>query len=284
MKIGLSAESTCDLQKDLLKQYSIHTTPFTIIMGEETFLDGEVKGEDVFAYFDKTGTLPRTSAVNEPQYEEYFSELKKEYDVIIHIGFGGKMSSSLSHAQSVAEKLGNIYVIDSNNLSTGIALQLIYARKLIDAGKNPEEIVKAVEERVDSVQASFGIESVNYLYKGGRCSAVAAFAAGMFQIRPQVIVKDGGMIAGKKYKGRMKRWAAEYAKDTFEQFNNPDHDVCFITYSSADEEVLDAVEEIVKQHGFKTIHKTIANCTISSHCGPHCLGVLYYNDGDHPID
>ncbi len=283
MNIGLSAESTCDMQKDLLSFYNINTTPFTIIMGEDAYLDGEVKGEDVFAYFNKTGTLPRTSAINQATYEEYFTELKKKYDVIIHVAFGSKMSSSCTNAMNAAKKIGGIYVVDSANLSTGIALQLIYARKLIDSGKAPDEIVKEIESRRNAVQASFGIEAVNYLYKGGRCSAVAAFAAGVLHIRPQVIVKDGGMIAGKKYKGKMKRWALEYANDTFEQFNNPDHEVCFITYSSAEEGVVDAVEEVVKKHGFKKIYRTLANCTVSSHCGPNCLGVLYYNDGDHPV-
>lgn len=283
MKIGLSAESTCDLQEDLLQKYNINTVPFTIIMGEESFEDGKVKGEDVFAYFDKTGTLPKTTAVNQATYEDFFSNLKKEYDVIIHIAFGGKMSSSCQNAFMAANNVGGVYVIDSDNLSTGIAMQLIYARKLIDSGKTPEEIVELVQKRTSSVQASFGIEAVNYLYKGGRCSAVAAFAAGMLKLRPQILVKDGGMLPGKKYKGKMIKWVKEYTKDTFEQFNNPDHEVCFITYSSADDGVLEVVEEMVKAQGFKEIYLTRANCTISSHCGPNCLGVLYYNDGDHIV-
>jgi len=287
MKIAVSAETTVDLPKELLEQFDIHTIPFTLIMGEKTGLDGEITPEDLFAYTDRTNTLPRTSAINEFQYEEYFKGLLKEYDHVIHFALSSEISSACEHAIAASHAEGNegkVDIIDSRSLSTGIALFCIYAHKLIEAGKEPKEIVELCQKRIPFGQASFSLESVNYLYKGGRCSMLQMLGANLMRLKPEIFVKDGKMVSGAKYRGPMLKVVMEYVEDTLKMFTNPDLEEVFITYSTAPDEVLDAVEARLKKAGIKRIHRTRAGATISCHCGPHCLGILYINDGPHPID
>ncbi len=284
MKICISAESTIDLPKELLKEWDIRTLPFTLLMGEEHALDGEVGSAALFAYTEKTGQLPKTSAVNRFQYEEHFKKLRAEYDAIVHIALSSKISSACENAKAVAEEMEGVYVVDSLSLSTGIALEAIYARKLANAGKSPEEIVKLVEERIPFNQTSFSLESVNYLYKGGRCSMLQMLGANLLGLKPEIFVKDGAMIAGKKYRGPMKKVVMAYVEDTLEMFPNIDPEQVFITYSTAPDDVVEAVKKRLVEAGFKRIDSTRAGGTISCHCGPHCLGILYMNDGPHPVE
>lgn len=286
MNICISAETTVDLTKELLEEFDIHTVPFTLTMGETTGLDGEITPEDLFAYTEKTGKLPRTSAVNTFQYEEYFRELLKTYDHIIHFSLSSEMSSAFQNGVAAAEEdefKGKVTMIDSRSLSTGIALHCIYARKLATAGKGPEEIKTACLARIPYGQASFSLESVNFLYKGGRCTMLQMLGANLLQLKPEIFVKEGKMVSGAKYRGPMKKVVMEYVEDTLKLFNKPDLEEVFITYSTAPDVVLEAVEERLKKAGFKNIRKTRAGGTISCHCGPHCLGILYINDGPHPI-
>ena len=287
MNIAITAETTVDLTKELLQEYDIHTTPFTLTMGEKVGLDGEITPEDLFAFTKETGQLPRTSAVNTFQYEEFFRELLKTYDHVIHFALSSEISSACQNAFTAAnedEFKGKVDIIDSRSLSTGIALHCFYARKLARKGLAPEEIVKKVQERIPYGQASFSLESVNFLYKGGRCSMLQMLGANLLQLKPEIFVKDGKMVSGAKYRGPMKKVVMEYVEDTLKLFPNPDPEEVFITYSTAPDEVLDAVTERLQKAGFKIIHKTRAGGTISCHCGPHCLGILYINDGPHPLD
>lgn len=284
MKIAISAETTVDLQKDLLDFYSISTVPYTLIFGEKAQFDGIVVGEDLFKYTEETGKLAKTSCVNLAQFQAHFKKLLADSDYVIHFSLSSDMSASYSNAVNAANELGGkVAVIDSRTLSTGIALQCIYAKKLVDAGYPFEDVVKMVKERVPFTQASFGCEAVNYLYKGGRCSAMAALGANILHIRPQIIVKDGKMISGKKFRGPMEKWVMDYVETTLQEFDHPDYDEVFITYSSAPDDVVDKVRERLKQAGFKHIMNTYASGTVSCHCGPHTLGILYFNDGPHPV-
>jgi DegV family protein with EDD domain len=284
MRIALGSESTVDLPKDLLAEYDIATVPFTLSMGEKVGLDGEILGKDLFDYVAKTGQLPHTAAVNVAQYEEHFRKLLQDHDCVIQITISSYLSSAYQNALAAAKSFpGKIYVIDSLSLSTGIALPCLYAHKLIAAGRSPEEIVRLVRERIPHIQASFAIESVDYLYKGGRCSALAALGANLLHIRPQIIVKDGKMISGKKFRGPMMKWASDYIDATLQEYRNPDKETAFVTYSSAPDEVVAMAKAKLQAAGFKNIYATVAGGTISCHCGPNTLGVLYINDGPHPI-
>ena len=279
MKICIPAESTIDLPRELLSEFDIKTVPFTITLGEKNGLDGVTTPEEIFDYVDRTGVLPKTSAVNIAQFMEYFSGLLKEYDEVIHFSLSSELSSAYQNAVTVANELGHIHVVDSRSLSTGIALQAIYASKLVKQGLSSEEILKKVSERIPNDQASFVLATVDYLYKGGRCSALAKLGAMLFRIRPQILVADGKMGPGKKYNGKQVDCVVNYCKDTLEQFNNPDLEIGFVTHSGATPDMVDAAVKAMKDRGFKRVLITTAGATISSHCGPKCLGILYINEG-----
>ena len=280
MKIAISAESTLDLSKELIKQYDVHVIPFTVLLGEDAYLDGEINSQDIFDYVDKNKILPRTSAVNEFQYREYFSNLLEEgYDAIIHVSLSSEISTSCSQAIKAAQKFENVYVIDSRSLSTGIALEVIYAAKLVKKGLKPKEIVDKVNARIPYVQASFVIQTLEYLHKGGRCSGLLRFGAAILRIKPQIIVSDGKMAPAKKYIGRKSQVIESYCKDTLEQFANPDLSVAFVTHTLATPEMVAVAIDALRKRGFKTIYETTAGATITSHCGPQTLGILFINDG-----
>lgn len=280
MKIAISTESTCDLSKSLLREFEISTIPYTIILGDTEVQDNEDVPAKIFEYVEKTGNLPKTSAINEETYAEYFKSLLENHDAVIHITLSGGITSSTEHAKSAGEKLKNVYVIDSKSLSTGIGLLAIYARKLARQGLGADVIAEKVNARVPYVQASFVVERLDYLYKGGRCNALALFGANVFKIRPQILLVDGKMKPAKKYRGKMERVIADYTKDTLAEFNNPDKSVAFVTYTTAAPEMISVAKQALIDAGFETIYETTAGGTITSHCGEHVLGILYINDGD----
>lgn len=279
MKICISAESTIDLPREILDEFEIKTVPFTITLGDKNGLDGVTTPEEIFDYVDRTGVLPKTSAVNVGQFEEYFKSLLKDYDEVIHFSLSSELSSAYQNACLVATELGHVHVVDSRSLSTGIALLAIYASKLVKQNVSAEEIVKKVSERIPHDQASFVLATVDYLHKGGRCSTLTRNLATWLRFRPQIIVKDGKMGPGKKYIGKQLNCVVSYCKDTLEEFNNPDLEVGFVTHSNATPDMVEAAIKAMKDRGFKRVIETKAGATISSHCGPKCLGILYINDG-----
>ena len=282
MKVAISVESTVDLSKELIKQYNLEMIPFTVMLGETPYLDGDISEDDIFNFVAKEKILPRTSAVNDFQYREYFDGLlAKGYDAIVHISLSSEISSSCANAMHIAStKFNNVYVVDSRSLSTGIALLAIYASKLRDKGLDPETIAEKVKARTPYVQASFVIQTLEYLHKGGRCSGLLRFGATILRIKPQIIVSDGKMAPAKKYIGRKSQVVAQYCKDTLEQFANPDLSVGFVTHTQATPEMVAVAIDALKERGFKTIYETTAGATITSHCGPQTLGILFINDGD----
>ena len=280
MKICISAESTIDLPKELLEEFDIHTVPFSVLLGTELGLDGVITPVEIFDYVDKTGVLPKTSAVNEAQFEDYFTELLKDYDEVIHFSLSKELSSAYQNACNVAKVMGHVHVIDSMSLSTGIALLAINAAKYAKEGLSVNEIIEKINKRIPYDQASFVLATVDYLYKGGRCSALAMLGAQLFRIRPQIIVAEGKMAPGKKYMGKQVDCVRNYVEDTLEQFNNPDLSLAFLTHSHASEDMIEVAKQALFDRGFKRVEVTTAGATISSHCGPKCLGILYINDGE----
>lgn len=280
MKICISAESTVDLSKELLNQYDIKVIPFTVLLGEDEYADGDITPQDIFDYVAEKKILPRTCAINDYQYRDYFRSILDEgYDAIIHFSLSSGISAAYSQAAHAATKVENVYVIDSQSLSTGIALEAIYARKLANKGLSPQEIVDKVSARIPYVQASFVIQTLEYLHKGGRCSGLLRLGAAILRIKPQIIVSEGKMAPSKKYIGRKSQVVEQYCKDTLEQFANPDLSVAFVTHTLATPEMVSVAIEALKNRGFKTIYETTAGATITSHCGPMTLGILFINDG-----
>lgn len=278
MKIAVTTETSSDLSKELLEQYQIKTIPFGITLGSETFNDGEFSTMKIFDYVKQNKVLPKTNAVNEFQYREFFGRLKNEYDAVVHIALSSGISSACENAKKVAAEMNDVYVVDSKSLSTGVGLLVICASELAQKGETPQNIVKTLETRVPYVQAGFVLDTLEYLYKGGRCSSLAVFGANLLKLHPQILVKDGNMASHKKYRGNMPQVVSKYCHDTLEQFCNPDMSHIFITHSHAPDEQIAAAREVLVDYGFKNIHETIAGSTISSHCGKNCLGILYIND------
>lgn len=280
MKIAISAESTIDIQKDLLVKYDIHIVPFAVTLGERTAFDGDITPQEIFDFVDKTGQLPRTSAVNEFQFEEHFKALLKNYDAVIHFSLSSAISSAHENASKVAANMKNVFVIDTKTLTTGIALLAIHGRELANKGLKPEEIVEKCTKRLPYVQASFVLNNLEYLYKGGRCSSLQRFGVNLFKIRPQILVtQDGTMISGKMYRGKDEVVVRKYCEDTLASFDNPDKTVAFVTATNYSDDIFAIAENALRDKGFKTIYRTTAGATITSHCGDKTIGILYINDG-----
>lgn len=276
MKIVVSCDSTCDLGNELISKHDIRVMPLIIYLGEDQFLDGvNVTTDDIFAYVDKTGVLPKTAARSTFEYQEFFENIQKEADAIIHVAFGSDMSSSCSNAQTAAQNLKNVRVVDSKSLSTGYGLLVLKACKLVSLGKSLDEIEDELTKTVPNLQASFIISNLKYLHKGGRCSAVAMFGANLLKIKPSIHVQNGVMGVGKKYMGKFGDAMLKYTAALLEENKEIDKENVFITFSSDQDNVQKPVEELLKQNGFENIYKTRAGCTIASHCGPECMGVLF---------
>ncbi len=275
MKIGITAESTCDIPQEIREKENIDIIPFGVMLGEELRHDGiDVTPQDLYDYADKTKELPKTSAINEVEYEEFFARKLKDNDAVIHFCLSSEISSACSNAQRAAEKFNNVYVIDSKSLSSGTGLLVLSCVDKIKEGKDLETILKEINEEVPKVQASFLIDTLKYLHKGGRCSGVAKIGAAMFSIKPRISLINGKMEVTKKYMGSINSCLIKYCKDMLKEVE-PNKDRVFVTYSSPVDPARETIVNMLKEDGFKDIIECRACSTICTHCGPKTLGVLY---------
>ena len=236
--------------------------------------------EQLFESVDKTGILPKTNAINEFEYTEYFENLKKDYDAVVHVCLSSGLSSSHANAVRASKNVKDVFVVDSLSLSTGIGLLVLYACDLKNEGYLPEDIAVKLQNRASSLQVSFVVERLDYLYKGGRCNALSLLGANLLKIRPRLVVSDGKIGSDRKYRGSMPKVISKYCEETLQEFSNPDLERVFITYTTATPEMVESAREALVNAGFKNILESSAGCTIASHCGAHTLGILYFNDGD----
>lgn len=281
--IYITGDSANDLGRELIEKYKIKILPFNILMNNKEYLDGEnITSEMIIDNFKENGTLPKTSAVSEENFQEFFAKiLENEDDRIIHFSLSGEMSCSCENAKKASKCFnGKVEIIDSRSLSTGIGLLMLFACDEKNKGESFENIVKKVKARINSVQASFVINKLTFLHKGGRCSSLQLLGANLFNIKPSIEVNNGKMGMSKKYRGPYIKVVESYCKDILQKFNNPDNTRCFITYSSIEEDVLNVVKQTVEENSnFKEILITQAGATITSHCGANTIGVLFINDG-----
>ncbi|MFC5558861.1 DegV family protein [Ureibacillus thermophilus] len=275
--IKITADSTCDLSPEIIKQFDISLIPLHVLIDDEDFRDGiDIEPKDIFRYVGQEGKSCKTAAVNTFEYENFFKEFSPKYDAVIHISLGSGFSSCYQNAKIASEQFDNVYVVDSQNLSTGSGHIVYEAALLAQGGVQAEEIVKHLEELVPKVDASFVINTMEYLRKGGRCSGVEAFGATLLRIKPSIEVVGGKMIVGKKYRGNFDRCIVNYVKDRLENNDDIDYSRVFITHSYCSPETVQKVREAVETYAkFDEIIETTAGCTISSHCGPNTLGILY---------
>ena len=280
MKIRITSDSTCDLNH-LVAERNIGILPLQVNLGSDAFRDGvDITPEKIFAFVAETGTLPKTAAPSIGEYEEFFAKELEGYDALIHINISSKSSGSHNFAKNAGESFGGkVYVVDSKALSTGQGLLVLKACDLRDEGKTPEEIVAALEELREHINTSFVPDNLDYLHKGGRVSGMVKTVAGMFKIHPQILMEDGQLVPGKKYKGKMSVLIKQYVDDLKELYPNYDKSRCFITHSSAERDLVEAAMAKVKEtFEFDEVIETVAGSIITSHCGKGTLGVLFvYN-------
>lgn len=277
MNIKITADSTCDLSPELVEKYGIEILPLYIIKDGESYRDmQDIVPQDIFDHVNAGGTITTTAAINTEEYTEYFKPLSEQYDAVIHINISAGFSSCNQNANIAAEEFDNVYIVDSRNLSTGSGHVVIEAAIMAQNGASPEEIVEAMKTLVDKVEASFVVDKLDYLRKGGRCSALAALGANILSLRPCIEVKDGKMGVGKKYRGKFDACIEKYVNERLEGRTDIVTDRIFITHTPCDKKIVDMVRKTIKKHmQFTEIIETTAGCTVSSHCGPNTLGILF---------
>ena len=277
MNIKILSDSTCDLSPELIAQLGITLVPLTVVKGGEQFKDGvTITPAEIFAHVAAGGDLCSTSANSVGEYGDIFAEYAPKYDGVLHINIGSGFSSCYQNACIAAQDFDNVKVVDSMNLSTGQGLVVLEACKLAKECASLEELHQKVQAFTEKVEASFLIDKLTFLAKGGRCSAVAALGANLLNLKPCIDVKDGKMGVSKKYRGKYHKCLAEYVKERLSERDDIRRDVLFVTTTGVTEEEYAAVMAAVKEHGgFDTVYETTAGCTVSCHCGPETLGVLF---------
>ena len=277
MNIKITSDSTCDLPQHLLEQYNISTFPLTIIKNGENFKDNvTITPADIFAHVAAGGNLCTTAACNPGDYQEKFSQYAQEYDGILHISLGSAFSCSYQNACLAAAEFDNVMVVDSQNLSTGQGHVVIYACQQAHNCESLEQLQADVQAYTERVEASFLLDRLEYMVKGGRCSSAAALGANLLNLKPCIEVKGGKMSVVKKYRGNYAKCLENYVKDRLLQREDIIHDLLFVTYTPVSDQCLDAVRNAVSLcPEFNTVVECQAGCTISCHCGPGTLGVLF---------
>lgn len=277
--VKIIADSTCDLSQELLERYDIRIIPLYIQLDEKSYLDKlEITPQKLYEWSDQNGRTPKTAAPGMEVVQGILKEYTKDTELIF-FGISQEMSTTCNVVRLVASDMGytKLSVVDSRNLSTGIGLQILRAAEMAEQGIPAKEIVAAVEGQRDKVRASFVIDTLTYLHRGGRCSAMTALVAGALKLKPKISVMDGKMDVTKKYRGNIQAVIQKYVKDLEEDLKCADNTRVFITHSGCSEEVVGKVREYLEGlHYFQEIHVTTAGSVISSHCGPNTLGVLFY--------
>ena len=276
-KIALTADSTCDLPKELQAKYKITTIPLTITMGSNSYRDGiDLKYTDLFAYFDRTKQLPKTSAPSPALYQEVFQRLTDQGYEIIHLSLDSEISSSYNNACFIAKDFPNIHVVDSKNICGSASLMLIKAAKMVEEGKDVDEIVAELERLVPLAHTSFVIDTLTYLYKGGRCSALAMLASSVLVVKPCIEMRDGIMSVGKKYRRPPKQLVKQYLTDMLAGIDYDKDEPIFLANTYYNEELADYAYSVLKdESGFKDLLTGKAGSIISTHCGPNTIGLFF---------
>ncbi len=277
MNIKILSDSTCDLSQEQLKEHNIDLSRLSVIKDGKEYKDGlTITPADIFAHVAAGGDLCSTTAYNIGEYEELFQQYSKEYDGVIQICIGSGFSSSYQNACIAAEDYPNVRVIDSMNLSTGQGHVVLEACRLAKTCESLDEIVEKLNAFTPRVEASFLLDQLKYMVKGGRCSAAAALGANLLNLKPCIEVRDGKMSVVKKYRGTYAKCLANYVKDRLADREDIVRNELFLTYTPVEDDCLDAVKAAIAQYGnFETVYETTAGCTVSCHCGPATLGVLF---------
>ena len=279
MRVKITADSTCDLPPDIVSRYNIGIAPLYIMKEEKPYKDRlEITVGDIFEYVESGAGMTHSSAINVSEYQEYFAQWLMECDAIIHVSISSFFSACNQSAIVAAEEFENVFVVDSYNLSTGSGHIVLDAAIMAESGMAPERIVEELGQLVPKVEASFVIGTLKYLHKGGRCSGLAALGANLLKLNPCIEVVGGKMDVGKKYRGSFDKIILQYVEDKLVGRDDIDTRRIFVTYppSMADELIAKVVEKVKSLKDFDEIITCDAGCVISNHCGPICVGILFY--------
>ena len=277
MKIKVLSDSTCDLSQQLLQQHDITLVPLTVVKSDEQFKDGiTITPADIFAHVAAGGSLCSTAAVSIGEYEEFFARYSADYDGVVLVNIGSGFSACHQNARLAAEEFPNVRVIDSQNLSTGQGLVVLKACQLAETAADLDALAAELQSYTEKVEASFLVDKLEYLVKGGRCSSAAALGANLLNLKPCIEVKGGKMSVGKKYRGNYAKCLATYVKERLDGREDIDWNTLFVTKTVVSDDCQEAVMDAIQTYGhFEAVHNTIAGCTISCHCGPGTLGILF---------
>ena len=281
-KVLITRDSTSDLPPELAEKLNIKTIPLIVTLGDKTYQDGvDINPDDIYKYHEKHGVLPKTSAANVDDMINFFEPFINEGYEIVHFSISSAMSSTYQNSCIAADEFEGIYVVDSANLSTGEGLLVLKACEWAAEGFSAKEIYDKVCELIPRVDASFVIDSLEYLHKGGRCSALAALGANLLKLKPCIEVKNGTMGVSKKYRGKYSETLKQYVADRLTDYSDIDLSRVFVTHAGCDEEIVNQVVEQVKATApFEELIVSRAGCTVSAHCGKDTLGVLYIRKTD----
>ena len=281
-KIVITSDSTTDLSPELIERYGIKTLPMSITLGDKTYRDTiDIVPDDIYEHQRKYGELPKTCATNVGECTDFFKPFVDEGFSVIHFTISSEMSSTYNNSVIAASEFDNVYIVDTRNLSTGGGLLMLAACDMIKAGKSAKEIADECTRLAAYVDASFVIDSLEYLYKGGRCSALSVMGANLLKLKPCIEVKNGKMGVGKKYRGKFAEVLKQYTEDRLANREDLVKTRVFITHAGCAKDVVDSIAQIVKSKNiFDEVYVTRAGCTISSHCGANTLGVLFIRNSE----
>ena len=276
MKVRMTADSTCDLSPELLRKYDIAMAPLSVIIDGEVFHDGvDVTPRDVFRASD-AGKTVRTAAVNTYEYKEFFNEQLKNCDQLVHVCISSDFSSCYADACEAATEFDNVSIVDSRSLTTGTGILALEGVEMAEKGMDGEAIAQALRAKTGLVDASFIVKTVEYLRRGGRCSGLEALGAKLLHIHPSIVVQDGKMHPGEKYRGRYEHYLKHYIEDTLANDKTIDFRRVFLTHSPSEEGLVRFAIDTVKSYGlFQEVLETMAGCTVCTHCGPDTLGIVF---------
>ena len=280
-KVIISADSTCDLSPEQCESYKVRIFPFHIEFRGKDYIDNVTITPDVlFEGYYEDKSLPKTGASTKDQYKAYFEELMADGAQVVHFDLGSALSAAWENASMAADELEGVYVIDGKSLSSGVGLQVLAACRMRDEGMSAKDIADRSYALHDYSHASFVLDTMEFLAAGGRCPSIVAHVGKMLNLRPEILVdnQSGAMKVGKLYRGKQKRVLEKYVSDTLAKYKDIAKDEIFITHSGVDADIVEDIRKTLAENDFMNIYETVASCTISSHCGPGTLGILFMTE------
>ena len=273
----IASDSTCDLSQELIERYQIKILPLEVSLGDKQYHDGvDINPDMIYENYEQTGQLPKTAALNISEFDEYFAKETADGKEIVLFTISSDMSSTFNNARIASQEYEGVYPVNTMNLSTGGGLLVLAAAEMAAEGKSAKEIAEACCALRERVDASFNIDNLEFRHQGGRCSAIAAFGANLLQLKPCVMVRDGKMIVGKKYRGKFAMTLEKYVADRIGDASDIDTKRIFVTHAGCDEAIVDqCVKQVTDMGVFDEVLVTRAGCTVSAHCGRNTLGVLF---------